>query len=100
MCLTGRFIDAKTAENWGLVTEVVAPDLLEQKAMQKLKDITALAPLAIASVIEAIDYGYDLSLDDALHIEALHFAKTCASQDKKEGVSAFLEKRSANFIGE
>lgn len=100
LCLTGRFIDAKTAESWGLVTEVVEHDLLWQKAMEKLKEITSLAPLAIKSIIEAIEYGYDLSLDDALHIEALHFANTCASYDKKEGVAAFLEKRVAKFVGE
>ncbi|MDF1758788.1 MAG: enoyl-CoA hydratase/isomerase family protein [Legionellaceae bacterium] len=100
LCLTGRFIDAKTAASWGLVSHVVAPEMLEQEALKTLKQITALAPLAIASIIESIEHGYDLSLNDALHVEALHFAKTCASQDKKEGVSAFLEKREANFVGE
>lgn len=100
LCLTGRFIDANTAKEWGLVSDVYAEDKLESEAMSILKGITSLAPLAVASVIEAIEHGYDLALDDALHLEAMHFAKTCASLDKKEGVSAFLEKRVANFIGE
>lgn len=99
LCLTGRFIDAQTALDWGLVSETVAPDLLMEKATQLLKNILAMAPQAIASVMEVIDYGYDMSLTDALHLEAVHFAKVCASDDKAEGVAAFLEKRPPNFKG-
>jgi enoyl-CoA hydratase len=58
-----------------------------------------MAPLAIAGVMEVIDYGYDLSLTDALHLEAVHFAKVCASADKQEGVAAFLAKRVPEFKG-
>ncbi|MBA3535220.1 MAG: enoyl-CoA hydratase/isomerase family protein [Tatlockia sp.] len=100
LCLTGRFINAETALNWGLISEVVAPDLLLERGKQILNSILAMAPLAIASVIEVINYGYDLSLTDALHLEAVHFSKVCASSDKKEGVDAFLAKRQAEFKGE
>ena len=99
LCLTGRAIDAQTALSWGLVSEVVAPDMLIDKAKQILQGILALAPLAIAGVMEVIDHGYDLSLTDALHLEAVHFSKVCATQDKAEGVAAFLEKRQAVFKG-
>lgn len=99
LCLTGRFIDAETALAFGLVSEVVEPEALLPRARDILKGILAMAPLAIAGVMEVIDHGYDMSLDDALHLEALHFAKTCASRDKQEGVSAFLEKRPAVFTG-
>lgn len=99
LCLTGRSIDALTALNWGLVSNVVEPDMLIEKGMQLLNGILAMAPQAIASVMEVIDHGYDLSLTDALHLEAVHFSKVCASHDKAEGVSAFLEKRSAVFTG-
>lgn len=58
-----------------------------------------MAPLAVASVMEVIDHGYDLSLTEALHLEAIHFAKVCATEDKKEGVAAFLNKRTADFKG-
>lgn len=97
LCLTGRFIDADTALQWGLVSAVVAPEQLLEAAKKQLQQILSMAPLAIASVMTVIDHGYDLSLSDALHLEAVHFAKVCASADKNEGVQAFLEKRTAHF---
>ena len=100
LCLSGRFIDAECALKWGLVTDVVEPAKLLEKAHTILKNIVSLAPLAIQSIMDCINHGYDLSLSDALHLEAVHFAKTCATEDKKEGVSAFLEKRNAQFKGE
>lgn len=99
LCLTGRFIDAETALNWGLVSEVVDPEELLDKGKNILNVILSMAPLAISGVMEVIDHGYDLSLSDALHLEAVHFAKVCASADKKEGVAAFLAKRTAEFTG-
>lgn len=100
LCLSGRFIDAQTAYQWGLITGLVDPDALLEEGKKRLKEILTMAPLAIASVMEVIDYGYDLSITDALHLEAVHFAKVCATEDKKEGVLAFLEKRAASFRGE
>lgn len=100
LCLTGRFINAETALNWGLVNEVVEPDALITRSQEILKGILNLAPLAITGIMESIDRGYDMSLTDALHLEAVHFAKVCASKDKSEGVAAFLEKRPALFKGE
>ncbi len=99
LCLTGRFINAQTALNWGLVSEVVEAEQLLVHGYQLLKGILAMAPLAVAGVMESIDRGYDMSLTDALHLEAVHFAKVCASQDKNEGVAAFLAKRQAQFKG-
>jgi len=100
LCLTGRFIDAETALNWGLVTDVVEPDQLLEKGKSILNLILSMAPLAIQGVMEVIDHGYDMSLTDAFHLEAVQFAKVCASKDKQEGVSAFLAKRAAEFKGE
>jgi enoyl-CoA hydratase len=50
--------------------------------------------------MQVIDAGYDLALEDALHLEAVHFGLLCASHDKQEGVNAFLQKRKAAFTGE
>jgi len=99
LCLTARFINADTALSWGLVTDVVAPEELIERGEKILSTILDMAPQAITSVMEVIDYGYDMSLTDALHLEAIHFAKVCASDDKQEGVDAFLAKRKANFRG-
>lgn len=100
LCLTARFIDAETAKSWGLVSEVYPTETLEAEAIKTLQGMVNLPPLALAGVIESIEHGYDLSLADSLHLEALQFAKTCATKDKQEGVAAFLEKRAANFVGE
>lgn len=99
LCLTARFINAETALQWGLVSEVVEPEALLVHGKTMLQGILSMAPLAVAGVMEAIDHGYDLSLTDALHLEAIHFAKACATEDKQEGVSAFLGKRVAQFKG-
>ncbi|WP_058535697.1 enoyl-CoA hydratase/isomerase family protein [Legionella saoudiensis] len=99
LCLTGRFIKAETALHWGLVSEVVEPEALIEQGKKLLQGVLSMAPLAIAGVMEVIDHGYDLSLTEALHLEAIHFAKACASEDKQEGVSAFLSKRPAQFKG-
>lgn len=100
LCLTGRFINAKTALDWGLVSAVYELDHLIKEGKQWLTTIINMAPLAIQGVMETIDHGYDLSLEDALHLEAIHFSALCASADKNEGVGAFLNKRSATFKGE
>jgi enoyl-CoA hydratase len=100
LCLTGRTIKAETAEAWGLVSEIVPLDNLLQRAMEILMGLIQLGPLALRSVMSVIDRGYDLSLDDALDFEAIHFGLCCATQDKQEGVTAFIEKRAAAFCGE
>jgi len=99
LCLTGRFISAETALSWGLVNEITSNENLISRGHDILKSIISLAPIAISSIIEVIDHGYHLSLEDALHLEALYFARACATADKIEGISAFLEKREAVFKG-
>jgi enoyl-CoA hydratase len=100
LCLTGRTIKADDALNWGLVSEVVEPDQLLARAKTILLSLIKLGPVALKSVMTTIDRGFDLSLDDALELEAVHFGLCCATRDKQEGVNAFLEKRTAEFCGE
>lgn len=99
LCLTARTIKAQEALAWGLVTEVTTPENLQGRAQEILSQLIKLGPLALKSVMTVIDRGYDLSLDDALELEALHFGLCCATQDKNEGTQAFLEKRAAMFCG-
>lgn len=98
LCLTGRFIEASTALQWGLVDKVFVTDL-EQEAINYLKQLNKMPAIAVASIIQSIFNGAEMPLSQALDVEALHFAKTCATLDKQEGVQAFLEKRQAIFKG-
>lgn len=99
LCTTGRFIDAATALNWGLVTELTTPEELIAKAKTILETILTMAPVAIKHVLHTIDAGFDMSLDEALDLEAARFALCCATEDKAIGTKAFLEKAKAEFIG-
>lgn len=99
LCLTGRFISAEDALAWGLVSSISSEENLLSDAKNMLNSILKMAPMALVGVMNAIDRGFDMSLEDAMDFEALCFAKTCATDDKTEGVNAFLEKRSANFKG-
>ncbi len=100
LCLTGRLIKAEMAERYGLVSEVVSPDELLPRAMTILSELVQLGPIALRSVMTVIDGGYDLSLEDAFELEAVHFGLCAATRDKQEGVTAFIEKRVATFSGE
>lgn len=99
LCLTGRLIKATDALAWGLVSEVIPADNLLIEARRLLANLVKLPPLAMQGIMTAIHRGYDLTLADAFELEAAHFGLCCSSQDKKEGVTAFLEKRSAQFSG-
>jgi enoyl-CoA hydratase len=100
LCLTGRTIKAEEALQWGLVSELVENEKLIERARNILNGMIKLGPFALKSVMATIDRGFDLSLDDAFELEAVHFGLCCATRDKQEGVSAFLEKRAAEFCGE
>ena len=99
LLLTGEMIDAHEAFRIGLVNRVVpAADLLAT-ARALLSTILAHGPLAVAQCIEAVDRGLDMGLDDAIALEASYFGLLSATQDKAEGMRAFMEKRPAKFTG-
>jgi enoyl-CoA hydratase len=99
LLLTGEMIDAAEAFRIGLVNRVVPAAELLDAARAMLTTMLAQGPLAMAHVIEAVDRGLDMPLDDAIALEAAHFGLLSATADKAEGMSAFLEKRPATFSG-
>ena len=99
MILAGEMITAQEAHRIGLVNEVVAAGQLIARAEEIARAIIRNAPLAIQYCLEAVNHGMEMTLQEGLFLEATLFAVSCSTEDKKEGTSAFLEKRSANFRG-
>ena len=99
MLLTGAIIDAHEALRIGLVDEVVPSAGLMTRAEALAMEIAANAPLAVAETLRAVDEGLSLPLELALLREAGRFGELCATSDKHEGASAFLEKRSPAWKG-
>src|ERR1700728_415678 len=100
MILSADMIDAQEAYRIGLVNEIVARDNLIPRAEAILNKINANAPTAVKLAIEAANRGLDASLAEGLNIEASLFTKCFATEDRKEGVAAFREKRKPNFKGQ
>jgi len=99
LLLTGEMITAQEAQRIGLVNEVVPSGQLIARAEAMAQAIIKNAPLAIQYCLEAVNHGMEMSLQEGLYLEATLFAVSCATEDKKEGTAAFLEKRAANFAG-
>lgn len=99
LLLTGETIDANEAYRIGLVNRVVPADELIAAATTMLQAILANGPLAVAYCIESVNRGYDLTIDEALTLEATAFGLLAATNDKGEGTQAFLEKRPPRFTG-
>jgi enoyl-CoA hydratase len=99
LLLTGEMIDAQEAWRIGLVNAVLPAAELLDRARAMLGQMLANAPLALALCIEAVNAGYDLSLDDALQHESTAFGLAAATEDMHEGTRAFLEKRPPSFAG-
>ena len=99
LLLTGDMIDAAEAYRIGLVNRVVPAAELTQVASAMLKQILANGPLAVSHCIEVVNRGLDVTLDEALTLEAAAFGLLAATADKREGTRAFVEKRAASFTG-
>ncbi len=97
LLLTGAMIDAQEAWRIGLVNRVVPADRLLAESETLLRTILEQGPLAVRSVLECVETGYDLGVDDALLFEANHFGLLSATADMREGTAAFLEKRKPRF---
>lgn len=99
LILTGEMIDAQEAHRIGLINHVYPQAELLTQAEQLAKKMAANGPVAVALAIEAVDHGYHASTEDALRLEANLFGLLASTQDMREGMGAFLEKRKANFQG-
>jgi len=98
LLISANMIDANTALQYGLVNYVVKQEELLSKARSILETINSKAPLAIASCIKAANAVYDETIN-GYDLEVTEFGNCFATDDMKEGTSAFLEKRKASFKG-
>jgi enoyl-CoA hydratase len=99
LLLTGEMIDAAEALRIGLVNKVVPHERLLPEAEATLRKMLVNGPLSLRFTLEAVRAGHELPLPQGLLLEATLFGLICASEDKSEGTSAFLEKRPAKFQG-
>jgi enoyl-CoA hydratase len=99
MILTGEPIDAREARRLGLVARVVPNELVVEDALALAARIATKSPLALRLAKEAVNAAYEMSLTEALAHERRLFYLLFASEDQKEGMAAFLEKRDPDFKG-
>lgn len=97
--LTGDMFSAREAFDMGLVSEVVPDGEVQSRAIAMAQQIAELGPLAVEQIKECVLRGLDASLDTGLALETKANQMLFASQDQKEGMAAFIEKRKPNFTG-
>jgi enoyl-CoA hydratase len=99
MCLTGRMMGAEEAERSGLVAKVVpASDLLDE-ALKTAAAIAGMAPLAAIATKEMVNAAFEMSLSQGIRFERRLFHGLFGTEDQKEGMAAFVEKRPGNWSG-
>jgi enoyl-CoA hydratase len=99
MCLTGRMMDAAEAERSGLVAKVVpAADLLDE-ALKVAAQIASMAPLAAIATKEMVNAAFEMPLAQGINFERRLFHGLFGTEDQKEGMTAFVEKRPGNWKG-
>ncbi|MEO0500522.1 MAG: enoyl-CoA hydratase-related protein [Pseudomonadota bacterium] len=99
MILTGRNMKAGEAEASGLVAKVVPADQLVDEAMKMAAEIAAMPPLAAVAAKEAVNAAYEMTLAQGVNFERRVFHGLFGTQDQKEGMAAFSEKRKGEFVG-
>ena len=99
LCLTGRMMDAAEAESAGLVARVVPHEELMEDAMKTAATIASKAPMAAIANKEMVNAAFETMLEQGLTHERRLFQILCASEDRVEGMSAFVEKREAKWKG-
>jgi enoyl-CoA hydratase len=99
LILTGRFLSAEEAMKYGLVIKVVPVEFYLEETLTLAKEIAQLSPIAIQLAKEAVNRSFETLLDEGLAYERRNFYLTFASEDQKEGMKAFVEKRKPDFKG-
>ncbi|HLT75559.1 MAG TPA: enoyl-CoA hydratase-related protein, partial [Ohtaekwangia sp.] len=99
LVLTGRFLTAEEAHFYGLVNKVVPVEMYLQESVRLASEIATMSPIAVQLAKEAVNRSFETLLDEGLHFERKNFYLTFASNDQKEGMSAFIEKRKPEFKG-
>ena len=99
LILSGAQINATRAYEIGLVNKVVPLAQLMEEAEKMAKKFTTLPGFALKMAKNSINYGLDMSLDNAVKLELSAISQCFSTSDQKEGMKAFLEKRKPNFIG-
>lgn len=99
MVLTGRFITAEEAQQAGLINRVVPQELYLEEAFRLAAAVAEMSPLAVKMAKEAVLRAFDSTLEEGLHFERKNFYLLFASEDQKEGMQAFIEKRTPVFTG-
>jgi enoyl-CoA hydratase len=97
MVLTGRMMDAQEAERAGLVSRIVAPDKLLDEALAAAGSICDYSMPAVAMAKEAVNRAFEGALADGVQYERRLFYSLFATDDQKEGMHAFIEKRKPSF---
>jgi len=100
MTLTGGMVKAEKAERIGLVSAIFSRDELLDESKKFMRGVTKNGPLALKMALESVYLAVDSASADALHYESALFGLLAATDDMKEGMHAFLEKRKADFKGE
>jgi enoyl-CoA hydratase len=99
LCLTGRMMDAEEAERSGLVARVVPAGNLVEEAMKVAEAIASMAPLAAIAVKEMVNAAFEMPLNQGIRFERRLFHGLFGTEDQKEGMAAFVEKRPGNWKG-
>jgi enoyl-CoA hydratase len=99
MCLTGRMMDAAEAERSGLVAKVVPAAELLDEALKTAAQIAGMAPLAAIANKEMVNAAFEMSLSQGIRFERRLFHGLFGTEDQKEGMTAFVEKRPGNWTG-
>lgn len=99
LVLTGRFLSAEEALQYQLINKVVPVEMYLQEAVSLAKEIAAMSPVATLLAKESVNRSFETLLEEGLHFERKNFYMTFASEDQKEGMQAFIEKRKPNYTG-